>query len=107
MARIVIASTADADAAVILDDLSSKAGGRTAAKYNDLFERLYDRLSDYPGSGPRRPALGLGIRIGIVPPYIVIYQYSEQDDIVTVLRIVHGRREITAKLLARAFQRRD
>ncbi len=47
-----------------------------------------------------RPAIGQNIRIGIVSPYIVIYRYSERDDTVTVLRLVHGRRRITGKLLS-------
>jgi toxin ParE1/3/4 len=45
-------------------------------------------------------ALGSNIRIGIVSPYIVIYRHSEGDDTVTLLRIVHGRRKITGKMLA-------
>jgi toxin ParE1/3/4 len=44
--------------------------------------------------------LGKDIRIGIVLPYIVIYRHHEADDIVTVLRIVHGRRNITSKLIS-------
>jgi toxin ParE1/3/4 len=98
MARIVIASSADADFAEILTDLAAKAGWRTASKYDELFEKLYDRLADHPHSGPPRPALGQSIRIGVVSPYIVIYR-NEGDDTVTVLRIVHGRRRITGKML--------
>jgi plasmid stabilization system protein ParE len=30
----------------------------------------------------------------------VIYRHHEADDIVTVLRVVHGRRNITAKLIS-------
>jgi toxin ParE1/3/4 len=97
-ARVVIASSADADYAEILTDLVARAGLRTATKYNELFERLYDRLADHPHSGAPRPVLGRSIRIGIVAPYIVIYR-DEDDNIVTVLRIVHGRRRITGKML--------
>jgi toxin ParE1/3/4 len=39
------------------------------------------------------------VRIGIVVPYIVIYELNESEDIVTVLRIVHGDRDITRSLL--------
>jgi toxin ParE1/3/4 len=101
MARVIIASTADADTDGILTDLAAKGGRRLAAKYDDLFERLYDRLGDYPGSGAPRRALGSDIRIGIVSPYIVIYRHRADDDTVTVLRIVHGRRRITGALLHR------
>jgi hypothetical protein len=35
----------------------------------------------------------------LCPPYIVIYEYDRAKDVVTILRIVHGRRKITGKLL--------
>lgn len=99
MARVVIASPADADTAAILDHLASEAGATTAIKYDRLFERLYDRLAHHPQSGPRRPALGPDTRIGVVSPFIVIYDFSERDDTVTILRIVHGRRDMTRTML--------
>jgi toxin ParE1/3/4 len=99
MARLVIAATADADTAGILTHLAAKAGRRTAIKYDALFERLYDRLAVHPGSGAPRPALGRDIRIGIVSPYIIIYRHTEDDDTVTVLRVVDGRRRISGNTL--------
>jgi len=101
-AKVIIASSADADFAAILTDLATKAGWRTAAKYDELFDKLYDRLADHLHSGAPRPALGQNIRIGIVSPYIVIYR-NEGDDGVTVLRIVHGRRRITGGMLRETF----
>jgi toxin ParE1/3/4 len=97
MARVLVSSTADADTAEILAYLAEKAGRNTAAKYNALFERLYDSLADHPDSGPPRPALGPNIRIGIVPPYIVIYEHAPTG-VVTILRVLHGRRRITAQV---------
>ena len=100
MARIVVTDTASADQAAILGYLHAEAGSRTVMKFRSLFSALYDRLADHPASGPRRPRLGADIRIGIVSPYIVIYRHTPEDDTVTVLRIVHGKRKITGKLLA-------
>jgi toxin ParE1/3/4 len=102
MARVVIASSADADYAEVITDLAAKAGWRTAAKYDELFERLYDRLADHPGSGASRPALGQNIRIGIVSPYIVVYRNDDVSNTVTVLRIVHGRRRISGRMIGSA-----
>jgi toxin ParE1/3/4 len=99
MARLVIAATADADTADILDDLATKAGERIAAKYAGLFEKLLVRLTAYPAIGARRPALGQDVRIGIVSPYVVIYDHNANADTVTVLRIVHGRRDISRQML--------
>jgi toxin ParE1/3/4 len=103
MARVVIAASADTDIEGILTYLAVKAGRRTAARYNGLIERLYDRLGAHPGIGAPRPALGRNIRIGIVSPYIVIYRHTDADDTVTVLRVVHGRRRITGALLSETF----
>jgi toxin ParE1/3/4 len=100
MARVIITDSADADSAAILDDLKSKAGEPIATKYRNLFRQLYERLADYPNSGPSRPALGPNVRIGIVLPYIVIYESAVNADSVTILRIVHGRRKISGKLLS-------
>jgi plasmid stabilization system protein ParE len=32
-------------------------------------------------------------------PYLVIYRYSKGDDTVSIIRILHGRRKITRKIL--------
>jgi toxin ParE1/3/4 len=69
-------------------------------KFRDLFQKLYERLADHPDSGAPRPTLGQNVRIGVVAPYIVIYRHDETNGIVNVLRIVHGRRRITAKMIA-------
>jgi toxin ParE1/3/4 len=100
MARVVIAPSADADTDFVLADLASKAGRRVSAKYDNLFDKLYERLAAHPAIGAVRRRIGKDIRIGIVSPYIVIYRYTADSDTVTVLRIVHGRRRITGKLLS-------
>ena len=100
MARIIVTESASVDEAAILNDLNTKAGLQTVVKFRTLFRNLYDRLGDHPDIGAPRPAFGQNIRIGIVSPYIIIYRHSAEDDTVTMLRIVHGRRRITGKLLA-------
>ena len=100
MTRVVISASADADSAAILRDLYGKAGNRTVIKYRILLRQLYDRLAEYPESGVTRPVLGPNIRIGIVLPYIVIYEHVRATNLVTILRIVHGHRKISGKLLS-------
>ncbi len=101
MAHVVFTDSADADSAVIYADLNAKAGKRTALKYRGLFKGLYEHLAIFPESGAPRPKIGVRIRIGVVAPYIILYRYSEADNTVIVLRIVHGRRKITGKMLQR------
>lgn len=83
----------------ILSDLYLKSGALTAGKYGNLFQRLYDHLAANPEGGPRRPRLGRGIRIGVVWPFVVIFRPDRRDDIVEILRIVHGRRRMSRRLL--------
>ncbi len=45
--------------------------------------------------------LGRLVRIAIVSPYNIIHEYIEADDAVTIMRIVHGRRRITRRMLNR------
>lgn len=100
MARLVVSPQAQADTAAIIIDLARNAGYAVARQYAASFEALYERLTRHPGSGAPRRAIGKHMRIGIVSPYIVIYEHDEAtSDAVTIMRIVHGRRRITGKML--------
>jgi hypothetical protein len=46
-----------------------------------------------------RPKLGPHIRVGVVFPYLVVYRHVEGDDTVSIIRVLHGRRRMTRKLL--------
>jgi len=95
MAHVVVTDAASFDQAGILTDLHDKAGITTVVKFRLLFKELYDLLARHPEIGALRPALGAGIRIGIVPPYVVFYRYDRGGDIVRILRLLHGRRRVT------------
>jgi len=100
MARVVLTDSADADSESIIRYLGRKAGPSTVLKYRTLFKALYHRLADHPDIGAPRPDLGRNIRIGVVTPYIFVYEHPPGAEIVTVLRILHGRRKVVAKLLS-------
>jgi toxin ParE1/3/4 len=97
VARVVIAEPADADAAGIISDLDVKAGAVVARRCDAGFDLLYTRPAAFPESGSPRPALGGFVRIGVVSPYLMIYRHVPDDDLVVVLRIVHGRRRISRR----------
>jgi toxin ParE1/3/4 len=99
MARVAISASADSDRLAILDYLASKAGHATAERYNAAFGIALRRLADFPDSGSPRPALGVSIRVVVVHPFVVIYEHV--DEVVTVFRILHGKRNITRDLLER------
>jgi plasmid stabilization system protein ParE len=101
MTRLVVTLEADADAIEILDYLHREAGGRVAEFYNHRFQLTLDRLVDFPESGALRPTLGINTRIAVVPPYLLIYDYTRDDETLTLLRILHGKRNINPALLGR------
>lgn len=101
MTRLVVTADAEADINDILDYLAEQAGASVAFAYGRKFRSSIDRLIEFPGIGVRRPALGANIRIVIVPPYILIYDYVNADDVLTLLRVVHGKRAITHRLIRR------
>jgi plasmid stabilization system protein ParE len=68
-----------------------------AQSYVDRLDALFDLLADFPGIGAPRPELGAMIRSSGLWPYVVLYHAD--DDTVHILRVVHGRRNITAEIL--------
>jgi plasmid stabilization system protein ParE len=101
MTRLVVTADAEADLNEILDYLKREATALVAEEYGRKFRLCIERLVEFPGIGSPRPAFGANARIGIVPPYILVYDYVGADDTLTLLRIVHGKRNITRRLVRR------
>jgi plasmid stabilization system protein ParE len=101
VARISVTATADTDTAEIISYLDAKAGRDVAARYIAAFEDVYDRLAIYPRSGSPRAILGSQVRVSVVAPFVIIYEYIEADDLVIVLRVLHGHRKISVRSLLR------
>jgi plasmid stabilization system protein ParE len=99
MAEVVFSSESLRDAREITTYLEDIAGSAVAEKYSAEFKAVFRNLAHFPASGPRRSKLGPFTRIKIVLPYLIIYDH--EGDTVTVLRIVHGQRNITRKLIKR------
>jgi toxin ParE1/3/4 len=70
-----------------------------ATRYAVHFRDLVRGLGDHPEIGAARPSLGPAVRVAVVSPYLVIYDYAPEPDAVTLLRILHGRRKVTASVL--------
>jgi plasmid stabilization system protein ParE len=101
MTQLVVTADAAADTNDILSYLVQEAGSQVAEKYAGQFRVTIERLLRWPESGAPRPHLGEDVRIAVVSPYVLIYQYSRGDDTLVVLRMLHGRRNITDRLLRR------
>lgn len=101
MTTLVVTAHAHRDFDDILHHLDDMAGQRTAQAYADRFANALERIEQFPSAGPQRPALGPCARIAIVLPYMLIYDYSEADGRLVLLRVLHGRRRMTERLLQR------
>ncbi len=101
MARLIVSDEARSDISAILMYFRSEAGSAVALEYSDGFDRAADLLAQFPGMGTPRPELGGDARCVMVRPYILIYDHRTGDDSVTLLRVVHGRRNITIDLIRR------
>jgi toxin ParE1/3/4 len=95
MAVVIILPAARQDRFEILLRVAEKAGPKSVSKYSKRFTDLFAQLADFPASCQARPKLGRGIRVGSVKPYLVIYHYAKTRNTVTVLRIMHAKRNIT------------
>jgi toxin ParE1/3/4 len=99
VARLDFAPSAIADTREILSALVEKAGRSVAVAYFERFSATFDRIATFPDSGAPRPSLGNTVRLAVVHPYVVIYRRSRGG--AEVMRILHGRRNITRRLLLR------
>jgi len=99
MARIVVSDPARADVRDILNYLATRGGRDIAERYAAAFKATYGRLSDFPDSGAPRPELGGEARVALIQPFVLIYEHNE--GVVTILRVLHEKRDIARDLLRR------
>lgn len=97
MARLVVSPQAELDAAAITAMLIDEAGSEVGRRFRRDVDDLFGRLTMFPRSGARRPGLGRNARIGVIAPYVVVYDY-ERDEVL-IQRIIDGRRNITRRLV--------
>jgi toxin ParE1/3/4 len=99
MSKVQVTAPAKVDRFDILTSLAEKSGTNTAERYKIEFREWFHFLTHTPEGGAPRPRLGKNMRIVVVDPYLVIYHYDPEIDTVRILRIVHGKRRISARLL--------
>ena len=64
-----------------------------------LLDAIVDRvtgLSGFPEMGPLRPYIAPEVRVLTIESYLIMYRLS--DDVVEIVRVVHGMRDVTALL---------
>ncbi|MBX9590692.1 MAG: type II toxin-antitoxin system RelE/ParE family toxin [Hyphomonadaceae bacterium] len=99
MARIIVSPQAEHDLAQIVDEISDTAGPAVAGNLLGRIVAVIDKLALVPNaSGRLVPALGKEIRCHAIGSYNVYLRYDEAADVLLVVRVLHGRRNITAAL---------
>ncbi len=101
MTRLQVAAEAEGDIDDILTYLEREAGRGTALAYAERFADAIARIGEFPGHGTARPTLGPSARIAIVYPYLLIYDFTAEGDTAALLRVLHGKRDITERLIKR------
>ena len=92
--RLSKAATQDVDEA--WDYTASRWSPERADALLDTFEEKFRILVRYPNAGRQRDHLAPGLRSLAVAGFVVIYQIH--DDVLEVVRLVHGSRDLEGLL---------
>ena len=77
--------------------MAMEASEETATRFVGSIETTIGRLRQAPRIGAPRPVLGPDLRALFHPPYAIYYLvHGEAETIVTVVRVLHGARDIAA-----------
>jgi toxin ParE1/3/4 len=81
----------------IAHSIAARASDRIATGVVADIVASLESLGFFPFMGTARPRLGRAIRGWPVAPYVAFYRAN--DDHVQIVRVIHGRRRITRKLI--------
>ena len=88
-----LTKTAENELEVILNRIAEKDGVRRALHVHGEFVEAFEMLAFQPGSGTTRPRLsGEQVRWWPVFKWLVIYDPSSSP--ISILRVIHGAREL-------------
>ena len=85
---------ADEDLIEIWGYLAHEASERVANRQLREIDAACARLKAWPYSGRSRDELLAGMRSVPIPPYAMFYRI--QNDVVEIVRVLHGRRDIAS-----------
>jgi toxin ParE1/3/4 len=92
--KIIVSDKADNDLMQISSYMSQQSLQATQSILDEI-NRCFVNLTSFPLRGSPRPDLGRDVRSTIVSPYLILY--AVRRDHVTVLRVLHGSRDIEAE----------
>jgi toxin ParE1/3/4 len=92
--RLVVSRDADDDLQQIACYLVERNPLAAASIFDDI-NRKFVNLTHFPFIGRDRSSLRPGIRSIVADPYVIFYRVDSER--ITILRILHGRRDIDAE----------
>jgi toxin ParE1/3/4 len=92
--KVIVTDQADDDLMQIFSYLSAQSS-QVAQSIAAEINRSFEKLSLFPLSGSPRARLGPDVRSTVVSPYLIFY--AVRRDYVTILRVLHGSRDIEAE----------
>ena len=95
--RIVYSETARADIIAIGDEIRKAAGELIAERFVARIVATVESLEFMPARHRIRSELGADLRVAGFRKYLIFYGC---DDAVSIVRVLHGARDITAKLFS-------
>jgi plasmid stabilization system protein ParE len=98
MVRLVVSPETQADFDETPRWLTHEPGRPVALRYAAKFSAAFRHLTTFPETGARRSKLARDMRIWPVTPYLIFWRFVVEDATVRVVRIPHGRREVTERL---------
>jgi toxin ParE1/3/4 len=92
--RVIVSAAADNDLMLIFSYLHQQSPQAAEAIASEI-DRCFQNMSSFPFSGFARSELGQDVRSVLVLPYVIFY--AARSDHITVLRVLHGSRNIEAE----------
>lgn len=89
--QVVWSEEAIDDVGDILDYLSSNASVAVAEKTYEEIEKAKALIQRHPKSSPERRRARVKFVISV--PYIIVYDYNEEENVVRILRVLHKSRK--------------
>ena len=99
MASVIVSPEAETDLEGILRHVAEQAGATIAGRYVEGMLATIESLAVIPeASGRPVPKLGRGLRCHPIGKYNVYLRYDSVGDVLSAVRVLHGRRRITRKV---------
>ena len=91
--QLLITPVAEADLAEIWAYIAADST-KAATAFIEQIEAKFEPLLEFPGIGSARDNLAPGLRALPYKNYVIYYAFTDRD--VTIMRVVHGARDVRA-----------